>query len=430
MLQPFLRRLPWALGWPLRGSGLVLLVAWGLLFSLATLLRAGGLVRGLLLAYCFHLTRWTALGHDDVPGAADFRGFFEDVVGPLTRFVLATVWVTAPLVILLWGFHTPASPIVIAVFVLAGLALVPISFLASAIDTPLRHVINPLLLGAYAVKLGADYLGLLAFCAVAGGLHFALSVASGYLSNNFLVHLFVNCAQLVFPFAFFRALGLLLRARGDDLGWGRPEDYLVPVLGEHVKPEAGHLVSMPGRALGLAATAALADERAVATGGGHHLDQGEVLPIEMNEPAPRRPALEPVELPDDEQPGASQAPLELVRRLREGNTSAALDLLERGPADIPELTLSAEGWFMLGRTGFQDKRFRPALVALRRAIDVAPEGPLSPQAWLLAARLYDEGLQDRAQSDKLLGELARRFPASAEGQFAARRLGAPRPSAG
>ena len=76
----------------------------------------------------------------------------------------------------------------------------------------------------------------------------------------------------------------------------------------------------------------------------------------------------------------------------------------------------------LGRAALQRNRPRPAVLALRRCLDAAPQGALAPQAWLLAARVYDEQLADPQTSSRLLAELAKRFPESDEGRFAARRL--------
>ncbi len=58
---------------------------------------------------------------------------------------------------------------------------------------------------------------------------------------------------------------------------------------------------------------------------------------------------------------------------------------------------------------------------------MAPDGALAPRNWLLAARACDELLRNRAESNRLLGELARRFPQTPEGAFALKRLGAVKP---
>src|SRR5437870_3261024 len=70
--QPFLAEVPWALLWPLRGGGPLMLFTWGLFLAAAQFLHASGFGRAILLGYLFHLTRWSAHGHDDVPGAEEF----------------------------------------------------------------------------------------------------------------------------------------------------------------------------------------------------------------------------------------------------------------------------------------------------------------------------------------------------------------------
>jgi hypothetical protein len=392
------------------------LALWGLFIFVARFFGAGGIARGLLVAYLFHVTRWTSLGHQEIPGAHEFRGFFEDVVAPGTRLFLATIWVTAPVILLLWAGETPADVLFVVVAATLGLTIVPISLLASSVATPLAQILNPLVLGGYAWRLGGDYLLLLVFCGFALLVQFILVGIGRALSASTGMGVFISIAEMWLPFALFRALGLLLRARGDDLGYGSERDYQDPVLGA-AAPEAGELQNVAGRGISEARAGALADDRAVARAEGLHLERAAAEP----RPYSTRPAPVPIEL---ESEPAADAPMELARRLREGDLGGALSLLEQTGQSVPPLTLSAEAWLSLGRAGAEQRRFPPALVALRRAIDVAPDGPLAPAAWLLAARLYDEGMQNRAQSNKLLGELARRFPQTKEGEFAARRLAA------
>ena len=78
------------------------------------------------------------------------------------------------------------------------------------------------------------------------------------------------------------------------------------------------------------------------------------------------------------------------------------------------MDLSGQAW--------QRKKGKAAAVGLKRCIDAEPIGPLAPRAWLLAARVYAELLGDKATSDKLLGELVKRFPGSEPARIAAQRL--------
>ena len=65
---------------------------------------------------------------------------------------------------------------------------------------------------------------------------------SARVGAGFLSRLPINLLTLAVAFVAFRAIGLLVRARGDDLGYGHEEFYLVPVLGDaqprHVVREA------------------------------------------------------------------------------------------------------------------------------------------------------------------------------------------------
>src|SRR6266850_366761 len=45
VLQPFLAELPWALLWPLRGGGVIMLFAWALFLGVASLFHASGFAR-------------------------------------------------------------------------------------------------------------------------------------------------------------------------------------------------------------------------------------------------------------------------------------------------------------------------------------------------------------------------------------------------
>jgi hypothetical protein len=119
----------------------------------------------------------------------------------------------------------------------------------------------------------------------------------------------------------------------------------------------------------------------------------------------------------DEEPNAA-----LARLTRQGQQPACLDVLERSGQLLRAETLPPQGWLALGTFALDQKRAKAATFALRRCIDAAPEGVLAPQAWLLAARTYDQLLGDRKTSDRLLQEVATRFPQTKEGQFAARRL--------
>jgi hypothetical protein len=82
------------------------------------------------------------------------------------------------------------------------------------------------------VRLGRDY-ALLAGFALAVSLcdSLVIAIVAG-LDRTIAIPGFIEYAPLLLPaFMLFRAMGLLVRARGDELGYGGESSYLVPVLG-------------------------------------------------------------------------------------------------------------------------------------------------------------------------------------------------------
>lgn len=451
------------LRWPLSKGGLVSIAATSALLLLFSL--GGGKGRaiaiGVTLAYLFQVVRHTAHGGDDFPGPDDFRGYFEDIVGPSLRLMAALAWIWAPA--LAWNLwhrapqpdladqqrraiteamrpggkgmmvqgmrvvtgpngtievqdrsapvaQTPAeaaeralpappasdsaasehalsdpapepakpSPLVPAILTLLGLLIAPMSLMASALKTPLRIAANPVVLAGYAAKLGRDYFMLVGFCLLALGAAFVTRVAAHLALGGFLASAVINVSGVFLAFAAFRGIGLLVRARGSEIGYGGEESYLVPALGD-------------------------AEPR--------------WAPPEQPPEKPPEPKA-PIEIAHDERP----AGVVFSQLLAQGDQDGMIDLLGRGGKDVPHVMMSANSWMALAQKAWQLKNGKAAAVALKRCLDAEPEGPLAPRAWVLAARVYDEALGDKATSDKLLRELARRFPDSEQGKFAARKL--------
>jgi Tfp pilus assembly protein PilF len=113
----------------------------------------------------------------------------------------------------------------------------------------------------------------------------------------------------------------------------------------------------------------------------------------------------------------------MMKAIAQNDDDACLAIVGEHGKKLPATAASPERWMKLARLAIERKEPKSAAICLRRCLDAAPQGPLAPQAWLLAARVYDEHLGDPATSNRLLCELARRFPSSKEGAVAARRLG-------
>jgi hypothetical protein len=359
------------------------------------------------------------------------------------------------------------SPLVPLVLVLLGVLVAPISILASSLETPLWSAANPLVLLGHAARLGGDYLLLLAFCVAETLLLWQLSLRAPLLLAALpLSRLLVNLLVLYLAFVIFRGIGLLVRARGADLGYGGASAYLVPVLGA-TEPafalEAGQTFSPQAGADG-GRGPAVVDEvtepppRPTPAPIELDLEDAPLGPLELVADQPGATAAEPQPelVPDlpparhhDQRPSERLDREELVRRdqrpsgrfqqraeppapqtpamqlaelLARRDLEACVALLEQSPKELPAMLASARSWHELAQVALAAERPRQAALALRRCLDAEPEGVLAPQAWLQAARIYDEKLGDRPTSNRLLQELARRFPDTEQGRFASRRL--------
>ncbi len=290
------------------------------------------------------------------------------------------------------------SPLVPILLALLGVVIVPMSLIASALKTPLAVAANPIVLVGYAVKLGRDYLLLVAFCLCAVALALGARVAGhALLGGGLVARLPVNLAVLLVAFAAFRGIGLLVRVRGSDLGYGEEESYLVPVLGDQqprwVAP-APPLDSAPAAPL----------------------DSAPAGPLDS------APAAPPDSAPPDAVPPAPSPAETFALLLAQDDTAGLLALLAKSGKEIRSGAMPAQGWMDLAQKAWQQRNARAAAVALRRCLDAEPQGALAPKAWLQAARVYAEALGDQATSDKLLRELVQRFPESEPGKIAAQRL--------
>jgi hypothetical protein len=297
------------------------------------------------------------------------------------------------------------GPLVPLLLTLFGIVLAPMSLLASSLKTPLRVAANPLVLAGYAIKLGRDYALLVGFCLAATLSWLAVrGIGTAVFHGSPFVRLPISFISLVLAFAAFRGIGLFVRARGVDLGYGGESESLVPVLG-NVAP--GHELG-GGPALGQEAQGQAAQP---STGGRSAGFRSAPAPIE----------LEPELAAEPGAPLAGPA-AQLGRLCQLKDLDGAVALLEQAGAALTAAAVSASSWMELAQAALQRGLPRSGVLALRRCLDAAPEGPLAPQAWLLAARVYDEQLADPKTSNRLLSELAKRFPESNEGRFATRRL--------
>ncbi|MFL5371456.1 MAG: hypothetical protein ACJ78Z_14765 [Myxococcales bacterium] len=246
VLRPFRGEIATAVRWPFPRAGVLscaaaAVVVW-LLGALGGL--AGLIADGVMLAYLFQIVRHTARGADDFPAPEDFRGFFEDVLSPLFRILLATVWMFGPA--MWWAFYKAGGDLgrflssdVLAArsapflaLLAAGAFFFPMALVAASLRGPISQVLNPALVVGNAVRFRGDYLVLAAFCLACSIAEALLNAICGFVFARFpFPELWRDFVLLFVPLAMFRALGLFVRTFGDRLGYGMASDYLEPVLG-------------------------------------------------------------------------------------------------------------------------------------------------------------------------------------------------------
>src|SRR5471030_252756 len=218
-----------AVRWPFHRQGLVTTAACAVvlwLMSLAGFL-AGLFAFGIVLAILFHITTSTAQGESEFRDAGDFRGFFENVLGPLFRALFASVWAYGPAIAFFVWRHQALDELsrgeyaTAVLLVLCGTFLFPCALLIGALGTSMKQILNPLLVIGTVVKLGRDY-------ALIAGFAFLISLAESRLLAVIGTGLVQDALLLIPAQMLFRALGLLVRARGDELGYGGDSAYLVP----------------------------------------------------------------------------------------------------------------------------------------------------------------------------------------------------------
>ncbi len=439
-----------SLRWPSSREGLISLAAVSVIVHLLQLSGGlGGLIGfGVMLAYLFQIVRHTAAGHDDVPAPEDFHNIFDDVIGPSFRALLASMWFLAPPMIWIYeNAHSlrdvlafdeivPITPLPVALMLLGAL-LYPMSIIIGALRGPMYAMLNPIAVIGGALRLGSDYWRCSLFClacSFGGGL---VSAGCDALFDRVPIPFsgFLGAAiSLYLPFVSFRALGLLVRARGDELGYGGGDAYRVAILDASPRHEVKPVEIASGSAherlyapIELGPMMHPMEIQAVAESAA---ELGTPTPqLEFEEE--RKAAPGAVALPETVD---AQLPSRLAMSMATRDLDNARALLRAGGASIPASTLSAQSWSELARsmgeeaarTSPDEKRARAelSLLACMRAIELAPQGALAPKIWLQAARLCDELLSNRTRSDRLLRELVQRFPETDEGKFAARRLAA------
>ncbi len=248
----FFGRLPGAFAYPLRGSGVMMLLAGTLIFALLNWLTGGttyGLIPnvfsvwrlvlqivalGYLFAYLQSIIHSTATEEKELPPLPTASDFWSDILVPAFQLIGLTLFCFAPAIALSWyAISNQDSSIVaaiIATFVLGGLYL-PMAFLAVAMLDSVMAA-NPLQVVPSILKAPLEYLvtviilgGVFALRA-AGNWAIPLIFPRGIATHNMVkltgylgAQAFWGVVSMYLLVVGFHILGLVYVSKKEKLGW-------------------------------------------------------------------------------------------------------------------------------------------------------------------------------------------------------------------
>jgi len=249
--EGFLARLPGAFAYPLRGSGLLVLIAGTLIFGALDALSGGssyGLIPrafgwglaiqvialGYLFAYLQNIIHAAAADEQEMPPLPGMGDLWQDLLLPGLKFIGLTLFCFAPAIAAAWyaiaNEESSMVPLLLSTFIL-GVLYFPMAFLSVAIldsvlaanplqvvpaicKAPLEYLVTLCLLGAV---LGVRWLGDL----LVRGL-FPRGLATHSMSRlfeYFAAEAFWALASLYLLTVAMHILGLLYLTRKEKFGW-------------------------------------------------------------------------------------------------------------------------------------------------------------------------------------------------------------------
>jgi hypothetical protein len=393
--RPFPARVPAALAWPFRGPGILAILGLGLVLWLLKKFGVPGLflAAGVFWGYVFSVVRRAAIG-DDTLGPPDFSDFFEDIVSPAIRGVVATAALWLPAVLYVGAVLGAGTPLreavrdpVVWLLAALGVAYGPAGIIVAAAARSILSVVNPVVGVQVILRLGRDYwvaaaaVGALLLANAGVGLAAAFVAATGVPVLSAWI---AESATCVLPLVAARVLGLLLHVRGDALGYGDAGAYLDPVLGDAVPRGAEPVLATHEPEPSAEPSVAIA--------------------LEPPRAAPEDPA----------------AAIATALAANDPAGATALFARHRGPdAAIPPRMLFeiAKAAADVGQHGLSAR----ALHAAGTGKDAA----VAPNALLVLARVYERRLALPAEARQVLSFLVARWPDSDAARHAREDLGRP-----
>jgi hypothetical protein len=218
---------PWR--YPLRGEGLILLVAGTLFMALTSVLQRFALLlsgavfvftTGYLLAYSQKIITSTAHGDHEPPTWPDFSDFTEDILPPFLHALAVFVLYFLPPFLAYWFLPQDSviSTVVPLVMLGLGLLLAPMAWLAVSMHEQIGPV-SPHFVIPSVLRIGERYLLVVIQLAILVSVDAAAGWGLKQVPIPFLPWLLSSFLSLYFLMVFSRFLGMLYYRNRSDLGW-------------------------------------------------------------------------------------------------------------------------------------------------------------------------------------------------------------------
>lgn len=389
--RSFPSRLPGALAYPFVPGTLAGVAAAACVLALFSY---GGMVGSILRysvywAFLFSIVRQTARGARSFE-PAELGGEGVELVLPAVRGFLATAIVWAPGAIWFFtehgvdvaaGVRDPVLWLILAV----GLFYAPAAIMHAATGGRTLEMLNPLWVGSFIFRLGSDYAVAVLAIAGLGVADLLLTLAALAVRATpvpFLSRAGAEVVGLLAPAAMARVLGLLLYVRGDDLGYGVPEDYEEPLVAD-----ATPMGSEPV----LATVAVSAEPEAQAIAAPAAATAARVQAIEAPQPAAPRAAADVAALVAASDLAGALAAFRAHPGPPESIPPRALFAVAKAASDAGEHLVAARALYAAGR---------------------GDDPAVAPNALLVLARVYERRLGRAAHARQVLEHLVSRWPGS------------------
>lgn len=218
----FYKLLPGTLLYPLKGSGIVLLIAGGVFFVLLGVLPLIGiLLTGYLFNYAKRIVASSAAGEPEPPDWPDFTNWLEDMVLPYLHLAALMLLTYGPAQIALaivpstkggYGF------LIYSLYAIGGF-IAPMAMLSLSMFDSFT-ALNPIGIVWSILRIPVPYLAAaLAFGAVIGCYLNMEGFVSTVVPIRFLAYLVAGFVNLYLLAVAMRMLGLLYFCKKEELGW-------------------------------------------------------------------------------------------------------------------------------------------------------------------------------------------------------------------